>query len=70
MIVCGLKQESKLTLSRFGTGLRENIKRSIMMRDVKTLEEAYQISHDYDIFFKSSLRTLASFQGQYDRIPP
>ena len=40
MMAFGLKEDSSLTLSWFRTGLREEIRREIILRDVKTLEEA------------------------------
>ena len=50
LMACGLKEDPTLTLSRFRTGLREDIRRKIILRDIKTLEEAYQQSLDLDAF--------------------
>ena len=51
MIACELDEDQLNIISRFKTGLREDIKVELEFREVSTLEEAYKIALRLDNFF-------------------
>ena len=56
MIVCELDEDQLSIISRFKTGLREDIKVESELREVSTLDEAYKIPLRLDGFFKKNPR--------------
>ena len=44
LLKCGVREDPSVTLSRFKNGLQPYIKRKLFMREVTTLEHAYQIA--------------------------
>ena len=44
LLKCGVREDPSVTFSRFRNGLQPYIKREIFMREVNTLEHAYQIA--------------------------
>ena len=56
MIACELDEDQLSTISRFKTGLREDIKVELELREVSTLDEAYKIALRLDGFFKKNPR--------------
>ena len=49
-------------ISRFKTGIREDIKGELELREVSTLDEAYKIALRLDGFFKKNLRYSNLYQ--------
>ena len=45
---CNVVESESVTLSRFQTGLREEIQRKLFMRDVQELEQAYQVARNVE----------------------
>ena len=41
---CNVNEDPSVTLSRFRAGLREDIQRELFMREVYSLEQAYQLA--------------------------
>ena len=56
MIACELDEDQLSIISRFKTGLREDIKVELELREVSTLYEAYKIALRLDGFFKKNPR--------------
>ena len=56
MISCELDEDQLSIISRFKTGLREDIKVELELREVSTLDEAYKIALRLDGFFKKNPR--------------
>ena len=56
MIACELDEDQLSVISRFKTGLREDIKVELELREVSTLDEAYKIALRLDGFFKKNPR--------------
>ena len=52
LLKCGVREDPSVTLSRFRNGLQPYIKRELFMREVTTLEHAYQIARDGEKFFR------------------
>ena len=50
LLKCGVREDPAVTLSRFRNGLQHYIKRELFIREVNTLEHAYQISQDAERF--------------------
>ena len=50
LLKCGVREDPSVTLSRFRNGLQPYIKRELFMREVTTLEHAYQIARDAEKF--------------------
>ncbi|XP_038975300.1 uncharacterized protein LOC103717641 [Phoenix dactylifera] len=47
---CHVDEDPSVTLSRFRAGLRSDIQRELFMREVYSLEQAYQLAQDYERF--------------------
>ncbi|XP_038989081.1 uncharacterized protein LOC120112937 [Phoenix dactylifera] len=47
---CHVNEDPSVTLSRFRAGLRNDIQRELFMREVYSLEQAYQLAQDYERF--------------------
>lgn len=47
---CGVIEDDDVTLSRFRAGLREDFQHELFMREVSTLEHAYQMTQDLKRF--------------------
>ena len=60
LLKCGVREDPAVTLSRFRNGLQPYIKREPFMREVNTLEHAYQIAWDEEKFSRFS--KLATFR--------
>ena len=56
MIACELEEDQLSIISRFKTGLREDIKIKLELREVSTLDEAYIVALRLDGFFKKNPR--------------
>ena len=56
MISCELGEDQLSIISRFKTGLREDIKVELELREVSILDEAYKIALRLDGFFKKNPR--------------
>ena len=56
MIACELEEDQLSIISRFKTGLREDIKIELELREVSTLDEAYKVALRLDGFFKKNPR--------------
>ena len=56
MIAFELDEDQLSIISRFKTGLREDIKVELELREVSTLDEAYKIALRLDEFFKKNPR--------------
>ena len=50
LLKCGVREDPFVTLSRFKNGLQPYIKGELFMREVTTLEHAYQIAQDVEKF--------------------
>ena len=48
LIRCGENESDTVDFSRFRLGLREDLRRELFMRDISTLEQAYQLVLDLD----------------------
>ena len=62
MIACELDEDQLSIISRFKTGIREDIKGELELREVSTLDEAYKIALRLDGFFKKNLRYSNLYQ--------
>ncbi len=49
---CGVIEEETVTLSRFRAGLREEIQKELILREITTLGQAYQLAQDVDSFLR------------------
>ena len=49
---CGLQEDEHVILSRFRAGLKEDLQRELLLRDVSTLQHAYQMAQEIDRFSK------------------
>ena len=49
MIACDLKEDEMSVISRFETGLREEIRMELDLRDITSLEEAIKVARRLDI---------------------
>ena len=47
---CNVNEDPAVTLSRFRAGLRDDIQSEFFMREVYSLEQAYQLVQDYERF--------------------
>ena len=56
MIACELEEDQLSIISRFKTGLREDIKIELELREVSTLDEAYKVALRLDGFFRKNPR--------------
>ena len=75
MIACELDEDQLSIISRFKTGLREDIKVELELREVSTLDEAYKIALRLDGFFKknsryTNLNQFHTFNRGQGNIPP
>ena len=50
---CGMNESEAVILSRFRPGLREELKRELYLREVKDLEQAYQVARDFEQFHRT-----------------
>ena len=50
LLRCGVYEDNVVTLSRFRVTLNENIQRELYLRDIDTLEHAYQVTRDVERF--------------------
>ena len=50
LLRCGENESDVVLLSRFPSGLREDLRREIIVRDISTLEQAYQLVQDLNRF--------------------
>ena len=46
----GVQEDLMITLSQFRSGLHESIHKELFLRDVSTLEHAYQVARDVERF--------------------
>ena len=75
MIACELEEDQLSIISRFKTGLREDIKIELELREVSTLDEAYKVALRLDGFFKknprySNLNQPRTFNRGQGNTPP
>ena len=56
MIACELEEDQLSIISRFKTGLREDIKIELELREVSTLDEANKVALRLDGFFTKNPR--------------
>jgi len=54
-IRCNIKEDESMVLSRFRAGRHEDIQREIFLREVGSLEQAYQIARNYKRFQKAPI---------------
>ena len=47
---CGIDESESMILSRFRSGLHDDVKRELYMREVWDLEQAYQVARDFEQF--------------------
>ena len=40
---CDVMEDEVLTLSRFGSGLREDLKRELILREISTIQDVYEM---------------------------
>ncbi|MQM18456.1 hypothetical protein Taro_051448 [Colocasia esculenta] len=50
LLRCGVHEESAMTLSRFRKGLRQTYQHELFKRNVTTLEYAYQVAQEVELF--------------------
>jgi len=48
LIRCGENESDTIVLSRFRSGLREDLRRELFVREISTLDQAYQLVQDLD----------------------
>ena len=65
MIACKLEEDPLSVLSRFKTGLREEIRMELELREISTLEEAFKTSLRLDEFFQKNPRYSTSSQPRW-----
>ncbi|PKA54954.1 hypothetical protein AXF42_Ash000790 [Apostasia shenzhenica] len=70
MMRCGETESPTTTLSRFRAGLREDIQRELYLHRVATLEEAYQMAHDYERFQKPFVPQRTDTREGYTSVRP
>ena len=60
---CGINESESVILSRFRSGLHDDVKRELYMREVRDLEQAYQVARDFEQFHRTP-------KSQYPRPAP
>ena len=45
---CGINESESVILSRFRSGLHDDVKRELYLREVRDLEQAYQVARDFE----------------------
>ena len=48
LVRCDENNSNNVVLSRFHSGLREDLRRELFVRDISTVEQAYQLVQDLD----------------------
>ena len=54
LLRCDLREEESVVLFRFRTGLREDLQRELFLREVSTVQEAYQLAQELDRYHKGT----------------
>ena len=47
---CGINESESVILARFRSGLHDDVKRELYLREVRDLEQAYQVARDFEQF--------------------
>ena len=47
---CDIREDESVTLSRFRAGLRDELKRELILREIYTIHDAYELVQNYDSF--------------------
>ena len=47
---CDIREDESVTLSRFRAGLREELKRELILRKIYTIHDAYELVQNYDSY--------------------
>ena len=50
---CDLQEDEQVILSRFRDGLREDLQRELLLREISTLPHAYQMAQEVDRFTRA-----------------
>ena len=63
-----MNESEAVILSRFRSGLREELKRELYLREVKDLEQAYQVARDFEQFHRApAYRKIEPTRSLYPR---
>jgi hypothetical protein len=50
---CAIREDDAITLSGFLKGLKDYLRRDVVLKGVSTLEEAYTLVQNYELVIKS-----------------
>ena len=60
LLRCVLQEEESVIFSRFRAGLKEDLQRELLLREVSTLQHAYQMVQEIDHFSRLSAKRFDS----------
>ena len=65
---CDVMEDEVLTLSRFRSGLREDLRRELILREIYTIQDAYEMVQNFDSLNTQSRRFDSNTRTPYKKI--
>ena len=67
---CNHSEDESIVLSRFRAGLREDLQRELFLREVLTLQQAYQLVQDLELYSRPPNRRFDTSTRSYQPTKP
>ena len=67
LVRCGEDESDAIVLSRFHSGLKSEIRRELIVRDISTLEQTIQVVQELDQFQASSFPKHTDYRDNPNR---
>ena len=72
---CDIREEEGMTLSRFRAGLRGELQRELILREIYTIHEVYELVQNYESFnsqkrFEPNSRANTFYKPAFSQTPP
>ena len=73
---CNVMEDEILTLSRFRSGLREDLRKELILREIYTIQDAFEMVQNYDSLntqprrFDSNPRTNSNYKSNPSPVNP
>ena len=67
LVRCGEDESDAIVLSRFRSGLKSELRRELIVRDISTLEQAIQVVQELDQFHASSFPRRTDYRDNPNR---
>ncbi|GFS32007.1 hypothetical protein Acr_00g0020350 [Actinidia rufa] len=68
LLYCNIREDERMTLSRFRHGLNDDLRKELVLREVGTLDQAYTFVQNYEMVSKPSFRRR--FESRNTLRPP